>query len=142
MLENGTRVVSRGRDAAFTCVGRSVWALSLLVWCVGVLSDFAGVDGDRVLALLTADGAAPGKLAGAALHHLGPARSVPRPAAHQLAAVWGQPRGSCLSAEELSGLLLGQLASPWSTLPLHLRPAVPGIPFSGSRWQKSGEGAR
>lgn len=26
--------------------------------------------------------------------------------------------------------------------PLHLLPAVPGIPFSGSRWQKSGEGAR
>lgn len=27
-------------------------------------------------------------------------------------------------------------------LPLHLLPAVPGIPFSGSRRQKSGEGAR
>lgn len=26
--------------------------------------------------------------------------------------------------------------------PLHLLPAVPGMPFSGSRWQKSGEGAR
>lgn len=58
------------------------------------LSHSAGVNGDRVLALLAADWAAPGKLAGAALHHLGPARSVPRPAAHQLAAVRGQPRGS------------------------------------------------
>lgn len=54
----------------------------------------AGVDGDCVLALLTADRAAPGKLAGAALHHLRPARSVSRPAAHQLAAVGRQARGS------------------------------------------------
>lgn len=27
-------------------------------------------------------------------------------------------------------------------IPLHLLPAVPGMPFSGSRWQKSGEAAR
>lgn len=56
---------------------------------------FAGVNGDRVLALLTADRAAPGKLAGAPLHHLGPPRPVTGPAAHQLAAVRRQSRGPC-----------------------------------------------
>lgn len=64
---------------------------------VPVLSDFTGVNGDCVLALLTANGAAPGKLAGASLHHLGPARSVSWPAAHQLASVWRQSRGSCFT---------------------------------------------
>lgn len=50
-------------------------------------SNSAGVNGDGVLALLAADRAAPGELAGAPLHYLGPARPVARSAAHQLAAV-------------------------------------------------------
>lgn len=41
----------------------------------------------------------------------------------------------------LSRLFSCEMVLP-SILPLHLLPAVPGIPFSGSRWQKSGEGAR
>lgn len=55
MLENERSVVSRGGTSRFAGVGRSLWALSLLVWRIGVLLDFAGVNGDRVLALLTAD---------------------------------------------------------------------------------------
>lgn len=116
----------------------------------------AGVDGDCVLALLTANRAAPGKLAGAALHHLRPARSVSWPAAHQLAAVGRQARGSwaiffffflenreklfepSFQNKKYSAVCLScALVSP-----LHRLPAVPGMPFSGSRWQKSGEGAR
>lgn len=117
----------------------------------------AGVDGDCVLALLTADRAAPGKLAGAALHHLRPACSVSRPAAHQLAAVGRQARGSWVFcfflfffwrtekhflsfAFKTGNSAVCLTCAPVS--PLHLLPAVPGMPFSGSRWQKSGEGAR
>ena len=58
-------------------------------------SDSAGVDGHCVPALLAADRAAPGELAGAALDHLGPPRSVPGPTAHQLTAVWGEPGRPC-----------------------------------------------
>lgn len=72
---------------------------SLSVSLIPALSDFTGVNGDCILALLTANGAAPGKLAGASLHHLGPARSVSRPAAHQLASVWRQSRGSCFTKD-------------------------------------------
>ena len=54
----------------------------------------AGVDQDCVLALLAADRAAPGELAGATLHHLCPAGPVPRPAAHQLTPVRGQSGGT------------------------------------------------
>lgn len=69
-----------------------------VVWCLfGALLHSAGVNSDCVLALLAADRAAPGKLAGAALHHLSSPRSVPRPAAHQLTAIWCQPRGSITS---------------------------------------------
>lgn len=75
--------------------------VSALVTCLGLCAQKvslylhpAGVDGDCVLALLAADRAAPGELAWTSLHHLSPARSVPRPAAHQLTAIWSQPRGS------------------------------------------------
>lgn len=124
--------------------GWSVRGLFLSVSLIPVPSDFTGVNGDCIFALLTANGAAPGKLAGASLHHLGPARSVSRPAAHQLASVWRQSRGSCFTKDRfVVDLRVGFSFSPLrSTLPLHLLPAVPGIPFSGSRWQKSGEGAR
>lgn len=60
----------------------------------GAFLDSARMNGDCVLALLAADWAAPGKLAGAALHHLSPARSVAWSAAHQLTAIWCQSRGS------------------------------------------------
>lgn len=76
----------------------SVWWFDggQLFWsCLGAVLHPAGVNRDCVLALLAADRAAPRELAGAALHHLGPTRSVARPAAHQLAPVWRQPRGSC-----------------------------------------------
>lgn len=60
-----------------------------------------------------------------------------------------QPSGARREVPVLQGTILSPLVSfscemgflPL-TLPLHLLPAVPGIPFSGSRWQKSGEGAR
>lgn len=118
--------------------------------CLGAVLHPAGVNRDCVLALLAADRAAPRELAGAALHHLGPTRSVARPAAHQLAPVRCQPRGPCgvfleVRVRSLTGLLCVFYLDVMVLaliLPLHLLPAVPGIPLSGSRWQKSGEGAR
>lgn len=68
--------------------------------CVQALSDSAGVDGHRVLALLTAYRAAPGELAGAALDDLGPARSVPGPTAYQLTAVRCEPGCPCVPPEQ------------------------------------------
>lgn len=72
--------------ALFLCVPHENRVLGLLI---------AGVNEHGVLALLTADRAAPGELAGASLHHLRPARTVPGPTAQQLTAVWGQSRCAC-----------------------------------------------
>lgn len=128
---------------------------SVVLVLSGLVLHSAGVNSDCVLALLAADWAAPGKLAGAALYHLSPACSVSWPATHQLASIWSQPRGSWDCVSEDSNVTFSTLIDKFGLsrlffsdtvlrfiLPLHLLPAVPGIPLSGSRLQKSGEGAR
>lgn len=70
-----------------------------------------------------------------------PARSHPVPAERFLSVFVEQSNISFVI--NLTDMFTG--LSSWEMpliLPLHLRPAVPGMPLSGSRWQKSGEGAR
>lgn len=87
--------VFSGECLSGVCLGHSAHLFGSFLGG-GSFSHSTGVNSDCVLALLAANGAAPGELAGAALHHLSSPGSVPWPAADQLTAVWCKPRGSCV----------------------------------------------